>query len=195
MLRKSGLLFVLLLFAYSFTEAQTSTPSISPSPTPSRSSLPMVILPPPEYEKQCGNPIYESMMWAEIDGKVTKIISGSAFIITLQNGEQRHVDLAAVDVPAREGVFGKVAFNTLTDLALNKDASVSVDFSNRNSKSIIGIVSVGIKDINRTMIELGIARYKEPPPYSMSNYTACVYRIVEGEARKAKRGLWQSVSP
>ena len=45
--------------------------------------------------------------------------------------------------------------------------------------------------INRELLEAGLARYKARLPYSVSNFTACVYRIVEREARKARKGMWQ----
>jgi hypothetical protein len=40
-------------------------------------------------------------------------------------------------------------------------------------------------------LEEGLGRFRKPEAYAISGYKACVYRLVEGEAQKAKRGLWQ----
>jgi hypothetical protein len=44
--------------------------------------------------------------------------------------------------------------------------------------------------INLELIKEGVARYQAPPPYSMSNYTACVYRIAEKQVRQYGMRIW-----
>src|SRR5262249_1411552 len=74
----------------------------------------------------------------------------------------------------------------------NQSAKVMVLVGYSQANRLSGIVHSGGKDVNLSMIESGMARYKDPEAYTMSRYTACLYRIAEGEARQAKRGIWHN---
>ena len=69
-----------------------------------------------------------------------------------------------------------------------------VNPSNIESSTVLGVIHSQEKDINRALLEAGVVRYHEPEFYSVSRYTACVYRIVEREAREARKGFWQNAS-
>jgi endonuclease YncB( thermonuclease family) len=140
-----------------------------------------------EYENECGSPVVESMAWSSIDGRVTKGIGGATILVLTADHKRKRVTLAAVDASADR----KVARALLVNLVLNHSVSVLVNPSNAESSNVAGVVHTRTKEINRELIEAGVARYREPAPYVMSNYTACVYRILEKKAREAKRGTWQ----
>ena len=165
--------------------------SLSTKPQSPESQKPSAITLSFEYENECGSPVVESMAWISIDGRVTKIIGGDAIIVLMANHKRKHISLAAVDGSSN----ATAAHARLSSLVLNRGVSVLVNPSNSASTNVTGVVHTQTLDVNRELIETGFARYREPAFYAMSRYTACVYRIVEKQARGAKRGLWENVSP
>jgi endonuclease YncB( thermonuclease family) len=139
------------------------------------------------YEDQCGNPLYESMAWSMVTGKVVEVVDGSTITIVLDNKTRRRIHLAAVAAPDIKEEFGKAARKMLKNLVLGKQVRVLVNPSNDKAEELTG----DIFGVNQKLIEMGMVRYKQPAPYTISNYMACVYQIIEAEAQNAKRGLWQ----
>jgi endonuclease YncB( thermonuclease family) len=138
-----------------------------------------------EYEKECGNPLAENMSWKSIDGKVVEVLKGDAIILLMANNERKHVSLAGVN-----SASSLAAQALLFNLILDREVSVLVNPSNIAAKEVRGVVHHQARDINLELIKEGVARYQAPPPYSMSNYTACVYRIAEKQARQYGTGIW-----
>jgi endonuclease YncB( thermonuclease family) len=134
------------------------------------------------------------MVWALIEGKVVSVTDGNKITIVLKDKRRKQVRLVGIDAPKPGHIFGEESRRMLSGLVLNQEVEVIADFHSDKSEELTGIIHVKAKDVNLALIEAGLARYQEPVAYSMSNYTACTYRIVEGEARAAKRGLWQNVS-
>ena len=144
-----------------------------------------------EYEDECGDPTLESMAWFLVEGTVVEIIAGDLVKLQGNDGKQRMVSLVAIDASsAKDG-----ASSLLSDLILNRKVAVSVNPSNSRGYTLVGVVQLAGKDVNRALLEAGAAKYKKPGPYSVSGYTACVYRIVEGKAREAGKGMWQRAKP
>jgi endonuclease YncB( thermonuclease family) len=123
------------------------------------------------------------------------VIDGNTITIVLKDKSRRRITLVAVDAARPGRPFGDMARKKLADLVLNEAIEIWVLPSWGKSKRLTGVVHANGKDINQALIESGIVRYKRPESYSVSDYTACVYRILEGEAREAKRGLWGHATP
>ena len=141
-----------------------------------------------EHEDECGSPLVESMLWMSVEGKVIKVVDGDTIIVLTKDNKRKRVNLVAVDASAGQDA----ARSLLSGLVLNRVVSVLVNPSSIKSSTVVGVVHTQEKDVNRELLEAGVVRYHEPEFYSVSRYTACVYRIVEREVREAKRGLWQS---
>ena len=140
-----------------------------------------------EYENECGNPEVESMLWLSIEGTVVRIIDGDSVKLRTNNGQLRIVNLVAIDAsPAKE-----VARGLLSEMVLNRKVHVLVDPSKSRVRTLVGVLHLGVKDVNSELLKAGAVKYQTPAPYSVSNYTACGYRIVERIAREAKKGMWQ----
>lgn len=144
-----------------------------------------------EYEDECGDPSVESMLWFLVEGTVVEIIAGDLVKLQDNAGKQRMVNLVAIDTSSAKDA----ASSLLSDLVLNRKVAVSVNPSNSRGYTLVGVVQLRGKDINRELLEAGAAKYKKPAPYSVSSYTACVYRIVEKKAREAGKGMWQRANP
>ena len=143
-----------------------------------------------EHEDECGNPLVESMLWMSVEGRVIKVVDGDTIVVQTKDNKRKRVNLVAVDAAAGQ----EVARSLLYRLVLNRSVSVLVNPSNIDSSAVVGVVHTKEKDVNRELLESGVVKYRKPESYSVSDYTACVYRIVERKAREAKKGLWQSAS-
>jgi hypothetical protein len=137
-----------------------------------------------EHEDECGSPLIESMGWRILEGKAIGVTGGRTFILRTSDGKRIRVDLVALDTshdeaPARE---------LLSTLIEGQVVTVLINPSAYGNKSVVGEVHAGSQDVNRELLRAGVARFKEPPPYSVSTYTSCIYRITEREARHAKSG-------
>jgi hypothetical protein len=137
-----------------------------------------------EHEDECGSPVIESMGWRILNGTAIRITGGHSFILRTSTGRRFKVDLVALDTshdqaPARA---------LLSTLIQGQDVTVLINFKIYEKRRVVGAVLVGEKDINRELLRAGVARFKEPPLYRVSNYTACLYRITEREARHVKSG-------
>jgi len=143
-----------------------------------------------ERDDECGIPLRESMLWLSVEGKVIKVVDGDTIILLTKDNRRKRVNLVAVDASAGQDA----ARSLLSRLAMNRSVSVLVNPNQIKSEKIVGVVRSQERDVNRELLEAGVVRYHEPKSYNMSRYTACVYRIVEREAREAKRGLWLNAS-
>jgi len=144
----------------------------------------------------CGDPRRESMAWAGIEGKVVKVSDGDTVIISIRDKNQVTVHLVGAEAP-KDSKLRSDSRLYLEKMALNSNVLVLVnpsdwDFKKPKPNEVTGVVNIGnVKDANLAMIESGMARYKAPNPYEMSDSTACRYKKAEDKAREEKRGLWQ----
>jgi endonuclease YncB( thermonuclease family) len=145
-----------------------------------------------EYEKECGNPLRESTFWTSLEGEVVEVLRGNELIIRLANNERKHVSLAGLDSSTSSTLAAQAL---LANLLLNRKVSVLTNLSGSALKRITGVVHVEKRDVNRELIKEGAAKFQSPPPYSMSDYTSCIYRIVEKQAREDRRGIWAKDNP
>jgi endonuclease YncB( thermonuclease family) len=141
-----------------------------------------------QYERECGNPLMESMLWRMEKGTVAEIMEDGSLILLTTNPLHTRVRvfLAGVDTSKNN----EAAKNLLTELTLNRQVNILV--RNLGPDKIFAVVKADNQDINRELIKTGTAQYRQPEAYAMSSYTACTYRIEESKARAAKKGIWKN---
>lgn len=178
--------FSLVLLAACGLAAAAQETSAPPAPAPTPSRLPKFL-----YEEECGSPLSESNIWMSVEGSVIEILDGDSVTIQPEDGKLKRVDLVAVDAPDDD----PSARQALSDFVMGKSVSVTVQPGTEKRKRLVGVVRSGSKDVNRELIAAGVARYKKADAHTLSSYDGCVYQILEGVAREAKRGLWQNHDP
>ncbi len=145
------------------------------------------------FVARCGDPRLESSVWIVVEGTVVEVWNGDTIsILTDKDHRKVWVHLAAVRAPDADTDEGKEAARVLTRLVLNRHAEVLIRFEDSGKDSVTAMVSVPGQDVALRMIELGLVRHRTPEPYTMSNFADCTYRVVEGEAKAQRRGVWKS---
>src|SRR5262245_42896005 len=75
--------FLILVFFWSFPTALALTEGDAQNPrSKDKNELPTF-----RYQDQCGNPVYESMLWSMVIGTVVEVIDGSTMTIRLGDKE------------------------------------------------------------------------------------------------------------
>lgn len=138
-----------------------------------------------EFEKVCGSSSPDDSTWVSIQGKAVEVVGSNAIVVLTASGERKHVSLAGVKDPQTIA-----ARALLLGLVLNREVTVIVNRSNATSEQVTGIVHAQTRDINRELLAAGAAPYQKPESHTMSDHLACVYRIVEQQAREHRRGMW-----
>ena len=136
------------------------------------------------------------MVWTIVKGKVNKIINLNTLQFELETKEVKLVNLVAIEALSINSMDEDTSFTILSKLVLNKEIEVWVNPSLLHENywnKCVGVVHCNGKDINRSLIKSGLVRYKEPEPYNVSDYTACVYRILERKAKENRVGLWKYI--
>lgn len=145
---------------------------------------------------ECGDPALESMAWLVVNGEAIAVRDGNLIaIIDDKDGREKTVRLVAIEPPGASQPKGYLTMETLNPLLLNKRVEVLVEpegVITKKSNALTGILHVSGIDVGLRMIELGHAKYQKPAAYTMSNFTACRYRIAEKIAKQEGLGIWRN---
>lgn len=139
-----------------------------------------------ELQDVCGDPRVESIAFIPVAGKVIAITDGDSIVIKQPTGKLKTVHLVAIDSGSNE----PVARNFLTKTLLDKKVKILISSGFADNEKVWGLVRRKGREINRRMIEQGISNFKEPAPYTFSNYSTCVYQKLEEKAKQKKVGIW-----
>jgi len=110
-------------------------------------------------------------------------------IVLLQNGGQVTVRLYGVDTPEKTQDFGQKAKQFTSDLVFNKYVRLIPKNKDRYGRTVGTIILADGRSLNEELVRNGFAwHYKA---YSTDKNLA----NLEADARRYKRGLWQSPNP
>ncbi len=112
-------------------------------------------------------------------------MDGDTIVLQTTDNARKHVNLVAVDAGDDPN---NLARNFLSELVLNQPVRVMANKT--DSETVVGVVKLDLKDVNRAMLEAGVVKHRSPEAYAVSAYTNCVYTKVEEKAREAKKGIW-----
>jgi micrococcal nuclease len=125
--------------------------------------------------------------------KVTRVVDGDTIKVRGTAGEVT-IRLVGIDAPElshkkREPgqPYSQQATKHLAGLVLNKNVDIKEYGQDRYGR-ILGIVSLGSKNINLEMVEAGFAEVYRGDPAPGQDLAP--YWKAEGQARAAKKGMW-----
>ena len=125
---------------------------------------------------------------ATITGKVIKVLDGDTVDI-LYNNKPERIRFNGIDAPEKGMPHGQKAKQFVLDLAANKIVSVNITDTDRYGRSIGDITLPDGRNLNREVVMAGYAWWYWK--YSKDESLG----VLETEARKARRGLWQDKDP
>ena len=124
----------------------------------------------------------------EIHGRIVGVHDGdSATLLTAEKSEVK-IRLEGIDAPELKQPFGTASKQALSNLIFGKDVRVRVTGRDRYGRTL-GRISVGVTDINHTMVAAGMAWHYEK--YSKDPKLA----EAQAGAMASHRGLWASPTP
>lgn len=141
-----------------------------------------------EHQDECINPAMESMSWRQLEGEVAAVeANGEIRIVKVVEEMRRPVAPRVVSFANVE--IDPSALPYLRSL-IGKRIKVWINPRRFDDERVIGLLYRGDEDLNRRLLARGLGRYARPEAYSLSDYSDCLHRIAEREARAARRGVW-----
>jgi endonuclease YncB( thermonuclease family) len=138
------------------------------------------------HSDECGNPLHESMVWIPLEGRVVEVTSARTFRLKTDKGEVIDVSLANVGEPfdgGAEAVLRKMILDTRIWVMANPFADL------RNGIAAKVLDRKGT-DLSNYLLRAGAASFVKEPSYTLSDYSECVNRIAEREAKAEGAGIW-----
>ena len=126
--------------------------------------------------------VVASTAYADFTGKVVAVADGDT-ITVLHDKAQVKVRLTEIDAPEKAQAFGNRSKQSLTDLCLDKNAVLAEKGKDRYGRTLARVTCNGT-DVNAEQVRRALA-------WAYTKYlTDPQIKVIEGEARAAKSGLW-----
>jgi endonuclease YncB( thermonuclease family) len=125
---------------------------------------------------------------ADLSHRVVRVADGDT-VTALKDGAEVKIRLVEIDAPEKAQAYGAASTQSLTELCLNKGATLEEQGKDRYGRTLARVHCDGI-DANKEQVRQGMAwvyrRYtsKDSPLYAL-----------EDEAKAARRGLWADSEP
>jgi endonuclease YncB( thermonuclease family) len=134
--------------------------------------------------------IFPCLSWAW-SGKVIGVADGDTITALREGKQQVKIRLYGIDCPERGQAFSRKAKQFISELVFGKVVEVEpVDIDRYNR--LVALVTVSERLVNEELIKVGFAlvytRYCHRPICER-------WKVLENEAREAKRGLWADPNP
>ena len=124
-----------------------------------------------------------------LKGRVTRIIDGDTVEILL-NSSPIIVRLNGIDAPEKDQMFGTRARQVVSELAFGKQVGLILHERERYNRIVADVILPDGRNLSHELVRGGAAWwFRRYAPHDEK------MRLLEEEARDAKRGLWADPSP
>jgi endonuclease YncB( thermonuclease family) len=125
---------------------------------------------------------------ADLSSRIVRVSDGDT-INAMKDGVEVKIRLVEIDAPEKAQAYGAASTNALTELCLNKVATLDEQGKDRYGRTLARMHCEGV-DANTEQVRRGMAWvYRKYTPMDSPLYA------VEGEAKAARRGLWGDAEP
>ena len=135
-----------------------------------------------------------SQLFADISGKVTKVMDGDTIIVTDDAGISHKIRLLGIDAPESKQVFGDEATAYLSKKLLNKILRVAGSDKDRYGR-LLGKLIYNSEDINLDLVAQGMAWHYKKYQNTQALKDQFLYSNAEIHASENKLGVWQESNP
>ena len=134
--------------------------------------------------------IFPCLTWAW-PGKVVGIADGDTIIVLREGKQQVKIRLYGIDCPERGQAFSRKAKQFISEMVFGKEVEVEPVDVDRYGR-LVALVTISESLVNEELVNAGFAwvytRYCDRPICER-------WKVLENEAREAKRGLWADPNP
>jgi len=128
------------------------------------------------------------------NSRMSRVIDGDTFEVTVANGKKIQIDLVGIDAPEmpvkkkiKGQPFSQKALKALSEMILNKPFSYRA-YSRVVNNRILAVVYSEGKNVNLELLKAGLAEvYRGEMP---NGFDVAPYKAAEREAKKAAQGIW-----
>lgn len=188
MKRVSAILLVFLSCAFSFAQDKNE----------SNSDLSSILKNGVISDDGCGDQAYESQLYDNREGKITKILSANQVVFeqAIEEGDEENRKFTVELVGINPATNRKKVLQFLEKYVLNRDVEVTGNLRKESDKKFKGLLFVANDDddvnwVNENLLEKGIAKYKSFESANLvSMIMPCRLQKAEERAKEAKLGIW-----
>ncbi len=123
-----------------------------------------------------------------LTGRVVSVSDGDTLTLLTADRQRVKIRLAEIDAPEHDQPFGPRSKQSLSQLAVNRTATVEVHAHDDYGRTV-GRVFVAGQSLDAEQVRRGMARVYRQYATTPSLYTP------EAEAKAARRGLWADPNP
>lgn len=127
-------------------------------------------------------------------GEVVAVADGDTVTVLDSSKRQYRVRLAGIDAPEKRQAFGNRSRQALASMVFRQQVFVESQKVDRYGR-LIGKVFVGKVDVNRALLDVGMAWHYKEYQGEQSVEDRQSYSKAESAARKGGLGLWQDRNP
>ena len=129
-----------------------------------------------------------------IEGRVVAIADGDTITVLDADKVQHRIRLGGIDAPEKRQAFGARSKQSLSDIVFNRAVTVETGKTDRYGRAIGKVLVDGI-DANLQQVSRGFAWHFKAYEREQSANDRQLYDFAQGEAKGARRGLWQDAEP
>ena len=129
-----------------------------------------------------------------IEGRVVAIADGDTITVLDADKVQHRIRLGGIDAPEKRQAFGARSKQSLSDIVFNRAVTVETGKTDRYGRAIGKVLVDGI-DANLQQVSRGFAWHFKAYEREQSANDRHLYDFAQGEAKGARRGLWQDAEP
>jgi endonuclease YncB( thermonuclease family) len=127
-------------------------------------------------------------------GEVISVADGDTVTVLDSSKRQHRVRLAGIDAPEKRQAFGNRSRQALVAMVFRQQVVVEYQKTDRYDR-LIGVVFFKNVDVNRELLDLGMAWHYKAYQSEQSAGDRLSYSKAESTAREKEVGLWQDKSP
>jgi endonuclease YncB( thermonuclease family) len=129
-----------------------------------------------------------------LTGHVVRVADGDTVTILDSTNTQHRIRLQGIDAPESHQAFGTQSKQSLSQMVFDKDVSVEYQKTDRYGR-IVGKILLDGRDIDLEQVKAGMAWHYKDYEDEQTREDRDLYAQAEGEARRARRGLWADANP
>ena len=130
----------------------------------------------------------------EVGGQVVAVQDGDTVTILDAARVQHRVRIAGIDAPEKSQAYGEVSKQSLARLVHGRHVEARCPKRDRFGREVCSVF-LGTRDVGLEQVRGGYAWWYREYAREQTPDDRAIYEAAEGDARAARRGLWNDPAP